>query len=73
MGYIEARLKIYAPLYAKSVEMYAKDVLEELQRIHDSGTDIALFDFDGYKYVQNRKALQMFCTIKNERWVMLSY
>jgi len=53
--------------------MYAKDVLEELQRIHDSGTDIALFDFDGYKYVQNRKALQMFCTIKNKRWVMLSY
>lgn len=47
LGYIDARRRIYAPLYAAAVrqtEAYAR-----LQQLVAAGSDIGLFDFDGYR------------------------
>lgn len=58
LGYIEARFKIYAPLYAACVEKYASGALDELRSLLESGKDVALFDFDGYNYLYNSQTLE---------------
>lgn len=48
LGYIEARIKIYGPLYGKSVretEMY-----KELEERLKGGEQLALRDYDGYNH-----------------------
>jgi hypothetical protein len=57
LGYVEARLRIYAPLYAECVEKYESETLDELRELRSSGKDIALFDFDGYDHVFNAQTL----------------
>jgi hypothetical protein len=47
-SYIEARKKIYAPLYAKAVEKTA--AFATLRELYDSGEEIWLWDFDGYNH-----------------------
>ncbi|KDO32353.1 hypothetical protein SPRG_02831 [Saprolegnia parasitica CBS 223.65] len=49
LGYIEARVRIYAPLYADAVETYAATELATLREALRHG-DIALFDYDGYRH-----------------------
>lgn len=48
-GYIEARKKIYAPLYAKAV--VKTKAFEQLVDLYLSGDTFALLDFDGYDYL----------------------
>lgn len=50
MGYIEARTRIYAPLYAECVLKHAANEFAILKRLYDSGEKLALFDFDGYAH-----------------------
>jgi len=45
-GYIEARKKMYAPVYAKSVVMTR--AYEELYKVYKNNDDIYLLDFDCY-------------------------
>jgi hypothetical protein len=46
--YVEARKKIYAPLYAKAVEK--SDAYKQLAEIYKDKKEIWLWDFDGYDY-----------------------
>jgi len=47
LAYIEARKKIYAPIYAKLVrETYAMELLREMVK----ESDVWLWDFDGYNH-----------------------
>ena len=55
LGYLEARKKIYAPLYAECVERYAGDSLEYLRDLYEKGKTIVLLDFDGYSKYSNLK------------------
>lgn len=48
LGYVEARIKIYAPLYATLAEEYCTDELEVLRERYHSGENLALWDYDGY-------------------------
>lgn len=48
MGYISARKKIYAPLYAKAViNTYA---FEALQKIYEKEKELILLDYDAYNH-----------------------
>lgn len=47
-GYIEARKKIYAPLYSKAVAK--TNAFKKLRNMYKEGTDIILWDFDGYDH-----------------------
>lgn len=60
LGYIEARMKVYAPLYAAAVESNpkARQALQCLKDLYESGENIALFDFDGYNYIHNHVTLE---------------
>lgn len=58
LGYIEARFKIYAPLYAKCLETHESGSLQKMRQVLESGKDIALFDFDGYNYIYNGQSLE---------------
>lgn len=58
LGYIEARFKIYAPLYAKCIEETQRAALQKMRQVLESGKDIALFDFDGYNYMYNGQTLE---------------
>lgn len=46
--YIEARRKIYAPLYARAVEV--TDAFKQLKALYESEDEIWLLDFDGYDF-----------------------
>jgi len=46
LGYIEARKKIYIPLYARAVKKTV--AYKKLKTIYNSGQSIYLWDFDGY-------------------------
>jgi hypothetical protein len=48
LPYIEARKKIYAPLYAKAVEN--TEAYKMLKEIHEQRENIWLWDFDGYDH-----------------------
>jgi len=51
LSYIEARKKIYIPLYSKAVQKTF--AFQQLKKISETGEDLYLWDFDGY----NHKAL----------------
>jgi hypothetical protein len=53
LSYIEARKKIYIPIYSKAV--CKTEAFQKLKQIHESGQDMYLKDFDGYDH----KALNM--------------
>ena len=49
LGYVEARIKIYAPIYSKMVVQ--SSAFKKLKEIYDQHNgNIALWDFDGYDY-----------------------
>jgi len=48
LSYIEARRKIYAPIYAKAVEK--TEAFAKLKEVYSSGEEIWLWDFDGYDF-----------------------
>lgn len=48
LGYIEARKKIYIPLYSQAVEQTT--AFKFLKRLNNSGQDIILLDFDAYDH-----------------------
>lgn len=48
LDYIEARKRIYAPLYAHAV--VRTTAFDELKRLHNKGTDLILRDYDGYDH-----------------------
>jgi len=48
LDYIEARKRIYAPLYAHAVVKTA--AFKKLQQLHSGGTDLILRDFDGFDH-----------------------
>jgi hypothetical protein len=48
LGYIEARKRIYAPLYAHAVVKTA--AFKKLWQLHSGGTDLILRDYDGYDH-----------------------
>lgn len=54
--YIEARKRIYAPLYAKAVQQ--TEAFAELRKIYESGEDFCLWDFDGYDHVKKGMTYQ---------------
>jgi len=48
LTYVEARKKIYIPLYSQAVQKtYA---FEKLKKMHEAGQDLTLWDFDGYDH-----------------------
>lgn len=55
LGYIEARKKIYAPVYAKAV--VRTEAFKKLLDLHLSGESYVLLDFDGYDYVKKGMTL----------------
>lgn len=51
LDYIEARKKIYVPIYSKAVK--SSGWFQKLQEEYrENGNEIALWDFDGYDYVK---------------------
>jgi hypothetical protein len=48
LPYLEARKKIYIPLYSKAVQKTS--AFQKLKKIHDEGGDLYLWDFDGYDH-----------------------
>lgn len=56
LGYIDARKKIYAPLYARSV--VNTEEFSTLLDIYESDDSFALVDFDGYDYLSMNMSLQ---------------
>jgi len=50
LGYIEARKKIYAPIYAEYVQRMT--CFRELEEIYDSGETLVLRDYDAYDHVK---------------------
>ena len=49
LGYIDARKKIYCPLYATAVE--STDAYKTLRELYDTGKELWLWDYDGYDHV----------------------
>lgn len=49
LGYIQARKEIYVPLYARAVVQ--TEAFGHLQRLHASGQELWLLDYDGYDHV----------------------
>lgn len=48
LPYIEARKKIYIPLYAKAVQKTS--AFAKLKRMYEAGDNLVLWDFDGYDH-----------------------
>lgn len=66
LSYIEARWKIYLPLYQRCVVQ--TDAFKILKRRYDAGENIALADFDGYNYKARGMSLRE--VINNEKKTM---
>jgi hypothetical protein len=50
LSYVEARKRIYVPLYTKAVVQTR--TFEKLKEIHEKNDEIWLWDFDGYDHVK---------------------
>lgn len=48
LSYVEARKKIYIPLYARAVQKTS--AFQKLKRLYEQGDDLYLWDFDGYNH-----------------------
>jgi len=55
LGYIDARLAVYMPLYRDAVAK--TKAYQQLQDIYRQNGDITLFDFDGYDHDASGKSL----------------
>lgn len=53
LSYVEARKRIYIPLYSEAVKK--THAFDKLKRMYEDGGDLYLWDFDGY----NHKALDL--------------
>lgn len=65
LGYIEARSKIYVPLYSKAVrntKAYGK-----LKQLYQEGNVIYLWDFDGYNYEELGMSLKDVLNCPNKK------
>lgn len=65
MDYVEARSKIYVPLYYRAVRntnAYAK-----LKEIYQSGVQLYLWDFDGYNHVDLGMTLKQVLNCKDRK------
>jgi hypothetical protein len=51
LGYIEARKRIYLPLYKEAVKKHAYQEYLDIKRFYQENGDIALWDFDGYNHI----------------------
>jgi len=49
LSYIDARKKIYIPLYSKAVQKTS--AFEKLKKVYESNKDIALWDFDAHNLI----------------------
>lgn len=64
VGYVEARLLIYVPLYVEAIcrSPAARQAYRRLRALYErtaaGGKTLALFDFDGYDHVKARKPLE---------------
>ncbi len=56
LGYIDARKKIYCPLYAKAV--VKTQAFKKLAELYNSGVQIVLIDFDGYDHIKKKMTLK---------------
>jgi hypothetical protein len=56
LSYIEARKRIYVPLYASAV-VHTR-AFASLTKRYDAGENIVLFDYDGYDYVKLGRTLE---------------
>lgn len=56
LGYIEARKRIYAPLYAQAV--VNTKAFKELKQMYKAGEKFVLVDFDGYDYLKEGMTLK---------------
>jgi len=56
LPYVEARKKIYAPLYSKTVE--GTEAYAKLKTLYEEWGEIWLWDFDSYDYVNMGMTLQ---------------
>ena len=52
LSYVDARKKIYVPLYAKYV--VETESYKWLKKLYDEGKKIAIVDFDGYNYYSSK-------------------
>lgn len=50
LGYIDARKKIYAPIYAKYV--VKTESFKEVERLYNSGVPVILRDYDAYDHIK---------------------
>ena len=48
LTYVQARRKIYIPLYAEAVQKTS--AFQKLKKIHQENSDLYLWDFDGYNH-----------------------
>jgi hypothetical protein len=48
LTYVEARKKIYIPLYSQAVKKTT--AFAQLKKMHEEGQDLYLWDFDGYNH-----------------------
>lgn len=52
LGYVDARRRVYIPLYAWAVRFYQPYLLSGLREAHLEGRDLVLVDFDAYDHRQ---------------------
>jgi hypothetical protein len=50
LDYVEARKRIYAPLYAAAV--VKTEAFYRLQKLYETNSEIYLWDFDGYDHLK---------------------
>lgn len=55
LTYVQARLKIYIPLYAKLVRV--TDTYKKIKARYRAGEQITLWDYDGYDYLKLKRSL----------------
>lgn len=56
LSYVEARKKIYIPMYAKAV--IKTEAFKKLKELYDSSGVLHLWDFDGYNHIKLNKTLK---------------
>lgn len=56
LDYVEARMRIYIPLYGNAVRKTT--AFKKLQEVYDMNNDITLWDFDGYDYIKLGHSLE---------------
>ena len=66
LGYIDARKKIYGPLYAEAVQKTAG--WDKLKKMYEEGKSIVLRDYDGYDHAQH--GLSLVQVLNNPKKIM---